>query len=81
VTLDAIGCQTEIAERIVARGGDYLLAFKGNQGSLAAALQEFFSLRFRNRAAEHFPDYAHHSHSFRGAKCANPGEEMKNIDI
>jgi predicted transposase YbfD/YdcC len=26
VTLDAMGCQTAIAERILARGGDYLLA-------------------------------------------------------
>ena len=30
VTIDAIGCQTEIAEKIVARGGDYLLAVKEN---------------------------------------------------
>ncbi len=30
VTLDAMGCQTAIAENILARGGDYLLALKGN---------------------------------------------------
>jgi hypothetical protein len=31
VTIDAIGTQTAIAETIVARGGDYLLALKGNR--------------------------------------------------
>ena len=30
VTLDAMGCQTAIAERILARGGDCLLTLKGN---------------------------------------------------
>jgi predicted transposase YbfD/YdcC len=34
VTIDAIGTQTEIAEAIVAGGGDYLLAVKENQGHL-----------------------------------------------
>jgi predicted transposase YbfD/YdcC len=34
VTIDAIGTQTEIAETIVAGGGDYLLAVKENQGHL-----------------------------------------------
>ena len=30
VTIDAIGCQTEIAQKILDRGGDYLLAVKDN---------------------------------------------------
>ncbi|BDM63905.1 ISAs1 family transposase [Shewanella sp. NFH-SH190041] len=34
VSIDAMGCQTEIAETIVNRGGDYLLAVKGNQKTL-----------------------------------------------
>ena len=34
VTIDAMGCQTEIATQIVDGGGDYLLALKGNQGRL-----------------------------------------------
>ncbi len=34
VTIDAMGCQKEIAEKIVAQKGDYLLALKGNQGGL-----------------------------------------------
>jgi predicted transposase YbfD/YdcC len=34
VTIDAMGCQREIAARIIAKKADYLLAVKGNQGSL-----------------------------------------------
>lgn len=34
VTIDAIGCQTAIAEQIVEQKGHYLLAVKGNQGDL-----------------------------------------------
>ncbi len=43
VTIDAIGCQTEIAQKILDRGGDYLLAVKDNQVKLADALREFFA--------------------------------------
>lgn len=43
VTIDALGCQSEIAEKIVARGGEYLLAVKDNQPNLSAALREFFA--------------------------------------
>ena len=42
VTLDALGCQTEIAEKIVAQGGDYVLAVKDNQKNLSDALVDFF---------------------------------------
>jgi predicted transposase YbfD/YdcC len=34
VTIDAIGCQKEIAKKIVEGGGDYVLTVKGNQGHL-----------------------------------------------
>lgn len=34
VTIDAMGCQKAIAENIIDKGGDYLLALKGNQSSL-----------------------------------------------
>ncbi|UHD16244.1 ISAs1 family transposase [Thiocapsa bogorovii] len=42
VTIDAMGCQTKIAEQIVDQGGDYVLALKGNQGVLAAEVEEAF---------------------------------------
>jgi predicted transposase YbfD/YdcC len=43
VTIDAIGCQTKIAEAIVQQRGDYLLAVKENQGQLYQDLQDLFA--------------------------------------
>jgi len=40
VTIDAMGCQTEIAEKIREKGADYILAVKGNQGSLEEGLKD-----------------------------------------
>lgn len=42
VTIDAMGCQTEIAERIVAADADYCLAVKGNQPTLHQGIVDFF---------------------------------------
>lgn len=42
VTIDAMGCQKEIAKEIVQGGGDYVLALKGNQGTLHDEVSEFF---------------------------------------
>jgi len=39
VTIDAMGCQKDIAQKIVAGGGAYVLAVKGNQGHLLADIQ------------------------------------------
>lgn len=40
VTIDAMGCQKEIAAKIIDGRGDYCLALKGNQGHLHAAVAE-----------------------------------------
>lgn len=42
VTIDAMGCQTAIAEQIVAQGADYVLAVKDNQPQLHAAVADYF---------------------------------------
>ena len=42
VTIDAMGCQTEIAEKIVAQKADYILAVKGNQPTLHDGIVKFF---------------------------------------
>jgi len=42
VTLDAMGCQKEIAAAIRAAGADYILAVKGNQNTLYEGLSDFF---------------------------------------
>src|SRR5215218_2210074 len=43
VSLDALACRPEIAERITARGGDYLLALKGNQRKAHAEVKAWFA--------------------------------------
>ena len=43
VTSDAMGCQKDIAEAIVAGGGDYLLAVKATQPTLHAEMQAAFA--------------------------------------
>src|SRR5580658_8336707 len=43
VTIDAMGCQVEIADKIVAHKADYLLALKGNQPTLEADVADYFA--------------------------------------
>jgi predicted transposase YbfD/YdcC len=41
VTIDAMGCQRDIAQRVVDKKADYILALKGNQGSLREDVEVF----------------------------------------
>jgi predicted transposase YbfD/YdcC len=43
VSIDAMGCQTEIAKTIVEQGADYVLALKGNQGDLHTDVTQLFT--------------------------------------
>lgn len=47
VTIDAMGCQREIAEQIVKQGGNYALALKGNQKLLHEDVALFFTGAFK----------------------------------
>lgn len=42
VTIDALGCQKEIARKIIDKQADYVLAVKENQPTLCAAIRDFF---------------------------------------
>jgi predicted transposase YbfD/YdcC len=42
VTIDAMGCQKDIAEKIVDKGADFLLAVKDNQPNLREAIETSF---------------------------------------
>jgi len=44
VTIDAMGCQRQIAQQILDQGGDYVLGLKGNQGTLHQEVQHSFAL-------------------------------------
>ena len=44
VTIDAMGCQREIAAQIINQGGEYVLALKGNHSALYEAVKDFFAV-------------------------------------
>jgi len=48
VTIDAAGCQKTIAAKIIDRGGDYILALKGNQGNLHKAAEDWIMEQMEN---------------------------------
>jgi len=57
VTIDAIGCQTKIADTIVDQGADYLLALKENQPKLYEAVQAHFEQANENEFEGYSIDY------------------------
>jgi predicted transposase YbfD/YdcC len=52
VTIDAIGCQKVIAQKIIDQGGHYALTVKDNQGHLLADIQQIFLKGFDSDFAE-----------------------------
>lgn len=48
VTIDAAGCQKEIARAVVAGGGDFAIAVKDNQPKLRAAIETHFANHVSN---------------------------------
>jgi predicted transposase YbfD/YdcC len=55
VSIDAMGCQTEIAKTIIEQGADYVLALKGNQGNLHDDVRELFA----SAIAQNFKNIEH----------------------
>jgi len=51
VTIDAAGCQRAIADQIIDRGGDFVLALKGNQGTLYKNLRQWIAEQWDNDLA------------------------------
>ena len=47
-----MGCLREIAAKIVEKGADYVLALKGNQGSLRDDVELFFTEQKERRFAD-----------------------------
>lgn len=52
VTIDAAGCQKEIAAKIVEGGGDYVLALKGNQPTLYQSVRDYIMEHMENNFAD-----------------------------
>jgi predicted transposase YbfD/YdcC len=42
VTIDAMGAQREICDKIIGQEGDYVISLKGNQGTLHRDIKEYF---------------------------------------
>ena len=57
VTIDAMGCQKDIASKIVDRGADYMLGVKDNQPTLSATISGMFEEALRD---PDFPTPANH---------------------
>ncbi len=70
ITIDAMGCQREIAQTIVDAGADYLLAVKGNQETLAEDVEQ----EFKEAMAQ---DFAHMDHQYYETLEKNHGRTEK----
>ena len=57
VTIDAMGCQYAIANKIVDKGGDYIFSLKGNQGSLSEDVELFLNTQVTKNACLTLTDY------------------------
>ena len=76
VTIDAMGCQKEIARKIVDRGADYLLAVKENQGQLYQDVRDLFEAGDGTGLRQSAPRLRHHpeqgTRAHRAAGAAGP---------
>jgi predicted transposase YbfD/YdcC len=68
VTIDAMGCQTKIADQVRAGGADYLLAVKENQPTLYGDIHRFVTAALAN-------DYRGVEHSFSEAEGRSHGRD------
>jgi predicted transposase YbfD/YdcC len=82
ITIDAMGAQTAIAEKIVDGGGDYVLALKGNQETLHEAvidyLKEQTKTDFRGIGARRM-DKVEKKHGRVERSCPHPGPLPTNF--
>jgi predicted transposase YbfD/YdcC len=75
VTIDAMGCQKEIAAKIVELGGDYVLPVKDNQPTLLADIQACFA-----KAAE--KDFANVQHdTYQTEERGHGRAELRHYQI
>lgn len=49
VTIDAMGCQKEIARLLISKGADYCLCLKGNQGNIHEDVEQLFKQAIANQ--------------------------------
>ena len=57
ITIDAMGCQYNIANKIVVKEGDYIFSLKGNQGSLSKDVTLYFDSPTHKKALSTHTDF------------------------
>jgi predicted transposase YbfD/YdcC len=65
ITIDAMGCQTKIADKIVDLGGDFVLALKGNQGEFHEDIKLYLDSNI-NKFSSNKLDFAEEVHGDHG---------------
>ena len=74
VTIDAMACQTAIAQTIIAQKADYVLALKGNQGHLLDDVSDLFSTARAAKFKDVVHDYAKpRTRSMGGSRLVSAG--------
>jgi len=58
ITVDAMGCQRAIAEKVIEQGADYIMGLKGNQESAHEEVEAYFT----DASAKNFKDVPHTFH-------------------
>ncbi len=66
ITIDAMGCQKEIAAQIIAKNADYVLALKANQSKLENAVNSWFEKAQSNNFEGVDHSYHHTTESAHG---------------
>src|SRR4030067_20699 len=66
VTIDAMGCQTDIAEKIIEREAEYVMALKENQGNLYADVEHLFADLEESQYKDYEIDYEKTVHKGHG---------------
>lgn len=75
VSIDAIGCQTEIAEKIVDAQANYLLAVKQNQGNLYDQVSDDFTWKSSKEFSENW-EYDHGRYEERKCQIVSAKEVL-----
>lgn len=77
VTIDAMGCQVDIAEKIIDREANYLLALKKNQLNLYESVEEYFKwartepIEKKQLKKYSYEEHEHGRHVYRTVEVCN----------
>lgn len=76
VTIDAMGCQRKITQKMVDKSADYLLAVKGNQGSLEEAFNAYYQPVMLHSFAGDSYSSQEKSHGRLETRCALVNDDL-----